>query len=444
MKPLSVLLIVLFGLCGRHAFAQLQTGDILLVDLADEVIRVDVPNAGFDIFSAAQPFSTNPFADVHSVLWVPDHPQEVLVGGASQGANFANPALNSIFGFAQPQVATQTVAWSPLTLPVGNPAQMSLDNLGRVIVISQANWGPNYNGDFVGRIRRVDLQAGTVTELTPSGFFLPATPTAGVFDPWTDDIYIGTDNNEIYRWDHQSGVATLVTAIPALPPFNAPAVTGIALDPFSDELIVSIINDNRVIRMTPTGQITSSVQLPGFVNGLTIDQNGDVIAIYDFTVARIPQGGGAPVVLASAPGSIFNLFTGVTVVGGLTRRVCQPDLGGASPGGGTLMVCGGALESGKVADLGVTGLDPFASLVLVGNFSQGPFPLPFAGGSFIPDIASTPLTFFATADAQGRLFAQGIPGGNGPASFYLQGVAADPNNPTGFSLTNAVRMDLLP
>jgi hypothetical protein len=68
-------------------------------------------------------------------------------------------------------------------------------------------------------------------------------------------------------------------------------------------------------------------------------------------------------------------------------------------------------------------------------------PTPFKGGLLVPVPAL--LTIPVPANGAGGLSLT-VPGGNGPASIYLQVAAADPAQPAGVALSNAVRIELLP
>lgn len=134
----------------------------------------------------------------------------------------------------------------------------------------------------------------------------------------------------------------------------------------------------------------------------------------------------------------------LTVIGrGLPTRggeTCQDDLGFGGPGGSVLSVCGGDLSTGTTADLLVTGAPPLtAALFFVGLSNT---PTAFKGGTLVP----LPVLLLEPAftDASGTIAINGIPGGGGPLSVYLQCAFADGSQALGVGLSNVVRLDLLP
>lgn len=122
------------------------------------------------------------------------------------------------------------------------------------------------------------------------------------------------------------------------------------------------------------------------------------------------------------------------------KTVCQADLGFGGPGSSVLSVCGGDLSTGTTADLLLTGAPPLAPAILFAGFNNNP--TPFKGGLLVPlpELLVVPLS----TDAGGEIAINGIPGGNGPASIYLQFAIADAGQPGGVGLSNCVRVDLLP
>ena len=123
------------------------------------------------------------------------------------------------------------------------------------------------------------------------------------------------------------------------------------------------------------------------------------------------------------------------------QALCQPDLGGASPGGGILSVCGDPLATGGSADLLLSGLSAGTSCWLL--FAPGQTPLPFAGGTLVPDPSSLILLPF-TCDNAGQVHIPGISGGGGPFTRFVQFVSHHPLTPSPWRLSNALQVDFLP
>ena len=69
-------------------------------------------------------------------------------------------------------------------------------------------------------------------------------------------------------------------------------------------------------------------------------------------------------------------------------------------------------------------------------------PTPFGGGTLvpIPILLLVPMT----TDSDGEVSIPGIPGGGGPATFYIQVVYRDATLPLGFGISNALEVEILP
>ena len=121
-------------------------------------------------------------------------------------------------------------------------------------------------------------------------------------------------------------------------------------------------------------------------------------------------------------------------------QACQASLGFAGPGPSQLAVCGGDLSMGTSADLTLWGLPAYGQAFLVAGLVGAPTPL--KGGTLVP--VPFLLLVPVVAGPAGTLVLDGIPGGGGPVSLYVQAVHADGALPGGWGLSNAVRIDLLP
>ena len=122
--------------------------------------------------------------------------------------------------------------------------------------------------------------------------------------------------------------------------------------------------------------------------------------------------------------------------------VCQPDLGGGTPGGAVLSFCGQPLASGRTGDLSITGLPPGTATLLLLAATAGVVPIPFAGGTIIPTVPALAIAPFV-ANASGTVSLPGVGGGGGPAFVFMQTVYRDASLPSGWGLSNAVRLDVL-
>jgi hypothetical protein len=120
--------------------------------------------------------------------------------------------------------------------------------------------------------------------------------------------------------------------------------------------------------------------------------------------------------------------------------VCQADIGFAGPGGSVLTMCGGDLSTGTTAYVQLLNGPSFAATLLLGGMTNAP--MPFKGGLLVPvPIAiSLPLV----TDAAGEFLLEGVTGGGGPATLYVQCAIADAGQPAGVGLSNALQVELLP
>ncbi len=166
----------------------------------------------------------------------------------------------------------------------------------------------------------------------------------------------------------------------------------------------------------------------------------------DFRPIRIP---GAAEVLVKGSNDRGAIVGGYATLSG-TKKIwhgflaepipwCQPDLGGASPGGPRLSVCGRPLRAGATADLTLSAAPPHSIAVLLGSKTKGK--IAFAGGFLIPGAPFLFALALPTGSA-GKITLPGIQGG-GNFDLYLQAAAVVPA-PLSVKLSNAVRAEFLP
>ncbi|MEZ5967126.1 MAG: hypothetical protein R3F56_25045 [Planctomycetota bacterium] len=137
-------------------------------------------------------------------------------------------------------------------------------------------------------------------------------------------------------------------------------------------------------------------------------------------------------------GSWQGTHLGVSGQHAFLARPCQPDLGHATPGGARLTVCGQWLRAGGTADLEISGAPAGAAVwVGVGRSSN---PVPIFGGAWVP--LPVDLVLPLRADAGGDVVLPGLRGGGGPLDLYVQAVVQDAAAPAGFTVTNAVRVQV--
>ena len=122
-----------------------------------------------------------------------------------------------------------------------------------------------------------------------------------------------------------------------------------------------------------------------------------------------------------------------------TAPSCQTNLGFGGPGAVFLSICGEPLSSGNEATLLVTGAPPGGPVLLA--VSAQADPTPFKGGLLVP--VPLLLVLPAVAGGGGQL-ALTVPGGGGPVDAVVQAIVPDASQPSGFALSNAVLVEILP
>ncbi len=191
----------------------------------------------------------------------------------------------------------------------------------------------------------------------------------------------------------------------------------------------------------PGGPIGSEITLKEEAGGSgTSDWKGvkgvtanDLRGGYDVAVFDLDNDGDNDMVMGRCDGTSVWMNTTLS-------PFCQIDLGfgGASA---VMSVCGAELGTGAAATLAVE--TSAGSTVGVLGFSQTSNPtfVPFLGATVVPWVPTVSVGFHT--DASGS-FITGVQGGAGPLTWYGQAVVLDPAEPTGFAVTNALQIELLP
>lgn len=185
--------------------------------------------------------------------------------------------------------------------------------------------------------------------------------------------------------------------------------------------------------MVVTGADLGWPALTGTFNGsIDSDALNGVLAqgLFGFTVPEL--------VILSTDGGVDGQFVASTITLELAE-FCQEDLGFGGPGAVQLSVCGETLATGSDATLSVSGAPAFAPMLLIAGLGFGP--TPFKGGTLVP--IPLLLAIPVPASAGGGL-ALTVHGGGGPLTLYLQVAVADGLQPSGVSVSNAIRLELLP
>ncbi len=122
---------------------------------------------------------------------------------------------------------------------------------------------------------------------------------------------------------------------------------------------------------------------------------------------------------------------------------CQPSLGLQGPGNVTLSVCGGDLSTGTTADFLLTNAPPFAITTMLISTNLNPQFSPKVFGTLGP---LPPLFILGVStDGSGQLnIPDGVPGGSGPVSIYIQAVVVDDTQIKDFAVSNTLDLQFLP
>ena len=299
--------------------AQAVTGDIGVTGFSMSQFSVLDPAGGVSTGYGVGSFGGSGPATTQSILWDPVNPNDFIVGG---------------FGFVGRATVTGpgSVSYSVLSTSVGEVTQMSWDANGQIVAVESG----------AGQILAIDPMTGSTTVTVPAGQPWGGA-NAGVCDPTTGDLYVGNSGN-LYRYVPATGSATVLAS-----GWGGGFVSGIALDPASTDLIVTVLGVNRVLRIDQAGTRTDLV-LPGSIaspNSVAVDQNGNfVVGGNGGLVYRIPSGGGSQLLLGTVTGQ-GSSASGVSVVGGAAQGPPPLAVTGAPDGSLTLDLTG--LQSGAFA-----------------------------------------------------------------------------------------------
>ncbi len=443
--PLRFLLLVATSFVVRAAAAQSPPSyDLTFLGAADRVAdlsetgvvvgQVSVGNAtrGF-VASATIPLTLLPVAPGDQSSWALDISEQGVVVGAART-------------YISPDFFGRAVAWLPNG--TGGYVRQELGMLpGHIGSVATA---VNNLGDIVG-YSKTGMFRYPVLFTAPGG--LQDLSLFGVFDPQS----INDQRVFVDRQARRMDLGTMAVQNLGLPPGppTYSATTGYAINQHGQIAATAVLatSTNCVYQAAryvdgPGWQILSPCS--GLANAYDINGLGDVLyqaylttsmlhveGIGEFAVQQLLAPGTSPwtvldfamdinsarqiAVIANNP---ISGQTGVALLAPI--QVCQPSLGFGGPGQSLLTICGGNLSSGTTADLTLSGVPAFGSVLLVASLATAPTPL--AGGILVP--VPVMLVLPLTGGAAGTVVLP-IPGGNGPLSFYGQCVHHDPLLPGG-------------
>jgi hypothetical protein len=290
--------IVLFT---QTAAAQLVIGDLGVTGFSSAQFAILHANGTSTVHSGLSFGGTT-----HAILYDPSHPGSFLVGG---------------IGFlGRVTIAGGVATYAPLTNAIGIVSQISFVGLELIVCDSATD-----------QILRVDPDSGAFIPLTSGPQPWGTDLSSACYDPFTGDVFAGGNNG---IWRLPAGSATPV-AYASSWTGGSSFVSGLAIDPVSHEIVATLLTVNRFVRIDANGVLTNvspSGSMPG-PNAIDVDQNGDFIVAASFgQTYRVPNGGGAPVLIGTAAGA-GGAATGVsTVIESFTLSAVPTGSGGLSMG----------------------------------------------------------------------------------------------------------------
>jgi hypothetical protein len=398
----TTLALVLF-LSSAPSFAQVASGDIAVTGFSSSAFGVI--SAG----PAVTGYATPGFGGLsQTILWDPAHPNDFLVGGVG----FVGRATITGHG---------TVSYAPITSAVGVVSQMSWDAAGGIVF---ADSGTN-------QIRRLDLAAASVTDLSAGAQPWGTALNASAVEPVTGDVIAG-GTDAIYRLARGAAVATVVVS------GLGGVVTAIAFDPHTGDIVATVLTANRLLRVDALGNVSdiaTPFSIPG-PNALDVDPNGDYISGGGTgQVYRVPYAGGPAVFIASNT-SPMGPLNGIAVAGGGGSGIAfGQGCNGAS--GPVALTATGTFQVGSLLTTTSTNHAPGALGVLVLGLSNSVhmgLPLPFlldplfgtAGCNVYVSIDATLIGFAGPTGPAPLAFSFPLTPGFAAHRFYIQHASFEP------------------
>jgi hypothetical protein len=282
-RALSIAFVFFIAL---HAPAQLAVGDLGITGF------VFTPPQQFTVLHANGTSTVYPLAGLtplmHAILYDPSQPGTFLVGGV---------------GFlGRVTVSGATASYVPITGSVSTVSQMSFDGPDLVV----------FDSGTPGQVIKVNPVTGAITPVTTGTPPWGSDLNSGCRDPNTGDLYVG-GNNAIWRIP-----AGTSTPVPFASGWTAgsSSVTGLAIDPVSLQVVATLLTVNRFVRIDAGGNLTNISPVgavPG-PNAVDVDENGNFVVAGSFgQTYRVPNAGGAPVLIGTASGFV-GAATGVSTV----------------------------------------------------------------------------------------------------------------------------------
>ena len=262
---------------------------------------------GLDVVPVAFPGTT------HAMLYDPSQPNSFLVGGIGFLGRVlvTGPATATTFRSRLPSASSRrfpsTAAW--------------------LVVCDSGS----------DQMLRVDPISGGILPITSGAEPWGVDLNCGLIDPNTGDIYAG-GLNAIWRIPNGSSTPVAFASGWGVSSY----VSGLAIDPFSVQVVATLLQVNRFVRIDSLGTLTNispSGSMPG-PNAVSIDQTGDFVVAASFgNTYRVPHAGGSPVLIGT-PTGILGAATW------LSAKIEPFQLTATGPGGGAVALALGGVPPG--------------------------------------------------------------------------------------------------
>ena len=166
------------------------------------------------------------------------------------------------------------------------------------------------------------------------------------------------------------------------------------------------------------------------VKGIT---NSDLTGGHDVAAFDIDNDGDTDMILGRCSGTFVWMNE-------TSLPVCQKDLGFGGPSA-ALTICGAELSTGSSATLALETSAASASGLIAVAAVSNPTYIPLVDATVVPWVPTFVHQF--DTDSTGT-YTVSVPGGGGPLVWYVQAVVIDPLEPSGFAVSNALEVEVLP
>lgn len=247
----TLFFLLLFAVPGS-AQSVLAVGDIGFVNQtpgAFYVLRATPPCSGATSAQVNAYSILPPVGNTEAILWDPAVPDSFIIGGAG------------FIGRATVTAFTGSATWTVITTSVGTVRQMAWDANGDVVFADRT-------ADQIGVC---NLSTGGVTYIT-----------AGL-QPWAsrlDAVAVHVASGDIYAASHNAvyrmaaGNAPVLLAGGWCPQGNNCQVSGLAIDPTTNDILASTINPPELYRITQAGTWAFEVPAGTLATGSRAITNG--------------------------------------------------------------------------------------------------------------------------------------------------------------------------